>query len=302
MSNLFGYGPCNTPIAPATPIAATHPKLRLRAEMWGDALTAHQAGRIRATEVRGSDYIEANSIFSAPGAPVSAGKRAYVPAALDTHSWTSIADVAKTLVMVATREQAWGQAWLVPTNPALTVRELATRFAILRGLPAPKLTTVPYTALWAAGLFSPLMRELRATNYQWTRPFLLDSTLTEQTFGLTRTPIDMALAAIPSANPIPAVRCPSVWEPFLSTIQPQQRGAYPQPPAEGIVDDYRMATVPSACDAAVRVTRWVLDVPSQTLVRGVRRTTRARPARFPSLVGPTRREEREHQPDGMGAV
>ena len=44
----------------------------------------------------------------------------------------------------------------------MTVRELATRFALLRGLPSPKLTTVPYAALWAAGLFSPLMRELRA--------------------------------------------------------------------------------------------------------------------------------------------
>ena len=208
VSNLYGYGPVDAPITPVTPLAATHPKLRLRAEMWRDALAAHQAGRIRATEVRGSDYVEANSIFSfALAAPLSAGKRAYVPAALDVpHSWTSIADVAKTLVIVATREPAWGQAWLVPTNPALTVRELAIRFAILRGLPAPKLTTVPYAALWAAGLFSPLLRELRATNYQWTRPFLLDSALTERTFGLTPTPIDMALAAIPTANPITGVR------------------------------------------------------------------------------------------------
>ena len=39
---------------------------------------------------------------------------------------------------------------------------------------------MPYAALWAAGLFSPLLRELRATNYQWTRPFLLDSALTER--------------------------------------------------------------------------------------------------------------------------
>jgi nucleoside-diphosphate-sugar epimerase len=202
-SNLYGYGPVDTPITPATPLAATHPKLRLRAEMWRDALAAHQAASIRATEVRGSDYIEANSIFTfALAGPLCAGTRAYVPAALDVpHSWTSIADVAKTLVMVATREQAWGRAWLVPTNPALTVRELATRFATLRRLPSPKLTRVPYAAMWAAGLFSPLMRELRATNYQWTRPFVLDSTLTEQTFGLTPTPIDTALAAIPTANP-----------------------------------------------------------------------------------------------------
>jgi len=203
VSNLYGYGPVDAPITAATPLAATHPKLRLRAQMWRDALAAHEAGRIRATEVRGSDYVEANSIFSfVLAAPLSAGKRAYVPAPLDVpHSWTSIADVAKTLVTVATREQAWGEAWLVPTNPAMTVRQLATRFTTIRGLPPPKLTAVPYAALWAAGLFSPLARELRITNYQWTRPFLLDSTLTEQTFGLQPTPIDTALAAVQTPNP-----------------------------------------------------------------------------------------------------
>ena len=203
VSNLYGYGPVDAPITAATPLAATHPKLRLRAQMWRDALAAHEAGRIRATEVRGSDYVEANSIFSfVLAAPLSAGKRAYVPAPLDVpHSWTSIADVAKSLVTVATREQAWGKAWLVPTNPAMTVRQLATRFTTIRGLPPPKLTAVPYAALWAAGLFSPLARELRITNYQWTRPFLLDSTLTEQTFGLQPTPIDTALAAVQTPNP-----------------------------------------------------------------------------------------------------
>jgi nucleoside-diphosphate-sugar epimerase len=208
VSNLYGYGPVDGPITPATPLAATHPKLRLRAEMWRDAVAAHQAGRLRATEVRGSDYLEANSIFTfALAAPLSAGKRAYVPAALDVpHSWTSIADVAKTLVTVATQDRAWGQAWLVPTNPALTIREVATRFTTLRGLPAPRLTTVPYPVIWAAGLISPMMRELRATNYQWTQPFLLDSTLTEQTFGLTATLIDAALAAIPTTSPIAQVR------------------------------------------------------------------------------------------------
>jgi len=64
MSNLYGYGPVDGPITQKTPLAATHPKLRLRAEMWRDALAAHEAGRIRATEVRASDYIEANGVLS----------------------------------------------------------------------------------------------------------------------------------------------------------------------------------------------------------------------------------------------
>src|SRR5262249_25600229 len=121
MGNLYGYGPVTGPITEATPLAATHPKLRLRADMGRAALAAPAAGRIRATEVRASDYLaglrpsptshvrtpleqdltqevkfkkpsflEANSIFSvAIGKPLLAGKRAWSYAPLDVpHSWT----------------------------------------------------------------------------------------------------------------------------------------------------------------------------------------------------------------------
>jgi nucleoside-diphosphate-sugar epimerase len=197
-SNLYGYGPVSGPITPDTPLAATHPKLRLRAQMWRDALAAHEAGRIRATEVRGSDYLEANSIFSfSLSKPLLAGRRAYLPAPLDVpHSWTSIQDVARTLVTVATDERGWGRGWLVPSNPPLTIRELATRYAAVRGAPAPKLTVVPYPVLWASGLFSPMLRELRTTRYQFTRPFVIDAGLTERTFGLTPSDLDAVLRGI----------------------------------------------------------------------------------------------------------
>jgi nucleoside-diphosphate-sugar epimerase len=197
--NLYGYGPVDGPITESTPLAATHPKLKLRADMWRDALAAHEAGRIRVAEVRASDYIEANSIFSFVLAkPLRAGKRAFVPAALDApHSWTSIADVARTLVTVATDERAWGKAWPVPTNPALTVRQVATRFTEVVGAPKPKLTAMPYAVLWAAGLFDPFVRELRSTRYQFVKPFVLDSSITERTFGLTPTDLDEALRQIP---------------------------------------------------------------------------------------------------------
>lgn len=158
-------------------------------------LAAHQAGRIRATEVRSSDYLEANSIFNtALAKPLRAGKRANVPAALDTpHSWTAIADVARTLATVATDERGWGKAWLVPTNPPQTVRQLATRFTEVNGLPPARLGGLPYPVLWTAGLFSPMIRELRTTRYQFTRPFVIDSSLTERTFDLTPTDLDTAL-------------------------------------------------------------------------------------------------------------
>jgi nucleoside-diphosphate-sugar epimerase len=195
MSNLYGYGPVDSPITQKTPSAATHPKLRLRAEMWADALAAQEAGRIRTTEVRASDYIEANGLLAfGLGQPVLAGKRAYSPAPLDVpHSWTSITDCARTLITVAADERALGQVWLVPTNPALTIRQLASRFAAVNGAPAPKLTTIPYPVLWTTGVFSPMVKELRTTRYQFTRPFVLDSSATTEEFGLTPVALDDAL-------------------------------------------------------------------------------------------------------------
>ncbi len=195
MSNLYGYGPVDGPITQKTPVAATNPKLRLRAEMWDDALAAQEAGRIRTAEVRASDYIEANSVLSTViGKALLAGKRAYSPSPLDVpHSWTSIHDCARALVTVASDERALGRVWLVPTNPALTVRQLATRFAEVNGLPPAKVTEIPYPVMWASGLFSPLIKELRTTRYQFTAPFVVDSSATTEMFGLQPISMDEAL-------------------------------------------------------------------------------------------------------------
>ena len=54
---------------------------------------------------------------------------------------------------------------------------------------------LPAAILYAAGLVSPLLRELRETRYQFDRPFVMDSSAFENTFGLTATPTDAALDA-----------------------------------------------------------------------------------------------------------
>jgi nucleoside-diphosphate-sugar epimerase len=197
LSNLYGYGPVDGTITPATPLAATHPKLRMRADMWRDALAAHEAGRIRATELRPSDYIERNGLLEfGLGKPVLAGKRAYSPAPLDVkHSWSSINDVARTLTTIATDERAWGKAWLAPTNAPLTVREFVTRFAEVNGAPKAKVTAIPYPVLWTYGLFDPFVKELRTTRYQFAKPFVIDSAATTATFGVEPTPMDDVLRA-----------------------------------------------------------------------------------------------------------
>ncbi|MEO3858553.1 NAD-dependent epimerase/dehydratase family protein [Acrocarpospora sp. B8E8] len=200
VGNLYMYGPVDV-MTEDLPPAATGHKARVRAEMWRQVLASHEAGRIRATEVRGSDYFGPGSTDQAYLSmqvigPVAAGKRAVVLSDPDIpHSWTYLPDVARALVIAGTDERAWGRPWHVPTVPPLTIRQVAERVAILAGTRSPRITEIPVWGVAALGLFMPFMRELRETRYQFDRPFVLDSSAFQKTFGVAPTPIDEALKA-----------------------------------------------------------------------------------------------------------
>ncbi len=195
--NLYGYGAVDGVMTEETPLLPNSVKGRVRVKLWTDALAAHEAGRIRTAEVRGSDYLGAGAVsaFSLMVLPkVIKGGRGTVPADLDArHSWTYVGDVAKTLIAVAADESAWGRPWHVPTPEPVTVRALATRAAELAGAPQARVAKMPAIALRLAGLFNPGAREMIETQYQWQRPFVVDSTAATVAFGIKPTPTDDAL-------------------------------------------------------------------------------------------------------------
>ncbi|MET9271239.1 NAD-dependent epimerase/dehydratase family protein [Kribbella sp. NPDC003557] len=195
--NLYGYGAVDGPMTEDLPMLPNTVKGQVRARIWADALAAHQAGRIRTAEVRGSDYLGAGAVspFSVTVLPkVIAGKRGTMPGDLDApHSWTYVGDVARLLIAVTGDESAWGRAWHVPTAAPLSVRELASRAAELAGAPAAKVAPMPTVVLRLAGLVDPAARELVEMLYQWQRPFVVDSTAATVAFGLKPTPTDVAL-------------------------------------------------------------------------------------------------------------
>ncbi|MGY0061152.1 NAD-dependent epimerase/dehydratase family protein [Streptomyces sp. LZ34] len=195
--NLYGYGQVDVPMTEQLPLRPNSVKGEVRAKLWADALAAHEAGRIRTAEVRGSDYLGAGTLspFSAMVLPkVLAGRRGSIPADLDApHSWTHVGDVARTLVAVAADENAWGRPWHVPTAAPLSIRALATRAAELAEAPAARVATMPGFALRLAGLFNPAAREMLEVQYQLRRPFVLDSSAATAAFGIDPTPTDEAL-------------------------------------------------------------------------------------------------------------
>lgn len=191
--NLYGYGPVTEPMTETSPLRSSERKGRVRAAMWTEAKRRHDAGHLRATEVRGSDYLGPGAVQSHAGprllAPLLAGRTVRpIGSADQPHSWTYLPDFAAALAAAATTEAAWGHAWHVPSPEPLTFRELARRIAAAAGAPDPRIAALPMGAVRLFGVAAPMLRELAAVGYQFTAPFVLDSTASQATLGVTPTP------------------------------------------------------------------------------------------------------------------
>lgn len=201
LSNLYGYAHPTSPMRATDPLDPQSVKGAVRATMWHDALAAHQAGRVRVTEARASDFIgpglgDNGHMGDRVINRIRNGKSVKVIGDPDlAHSWTAIADVARTLVMLATNESAWGRAWHVPTEPAMTQRELIHAMCETAGVAPVKVGSLPNAALRLAGLFIPAVREMQEIRYQFDAPFIIDSEETTTAFGLQATPLAHTLQA-----------------------------------------------------------------------------------------------------------
>jgi nucleoside-diphosphate-sugar epimerase len=190
-SNLYGYGPVDVPMTESLPLNAPGVNGKVRAQMWLDAKALHDAGRIKATEVRGSDYVcagEQSRVGTRVMPKILAGKAAQVLGDIDVkHTWTYPLDVARLMQIVATDSKAWGKAWHVPSNEAKTQKELLTELAAVAGVNNPKLSSVPNFMWNLLAVFNPLMKALKETAYQMQRTYILDESAARKEFGMQPT-------------------------------------------------------------------------------------------------------------------
>lgn len=203
VSNLYGYGPVDGELAEDLPLAATGAKAKVRIAMWEQAVAAHEAGRLRMTEVRGSDYIcpGSQSLLGDRVVPkVLAGKGVQLVGHLDQpHTWTAPCDVAATLITVAHDPRGLGRAWHVPSNPPRSQRQAVGDIASAAGVDPVRVSRLPVPLLRAIGLFQPIIRELAETDYQRDRPYVLNDSAARNTFGLAPTPWSQVLADLVAA-------------------------------------------------------------------------------------------------------
>jgi nucleoside-diphosphate-sugar epimerase len=200
MDNLYGFGADRPmPMKPTDPLLATGEKGSMRARMATELLAAHTAGRLRATLARASDFYGPSVIESSFGERVVprvlVGKKVSMLGRVDVpHSATYMPDVVATMVTIANDERAWGQAWHVPSAPAVSQRDTVQAFAAAAGTTV-QVGSVPNLALTVGGLFNPSLKALKEVLYQFEKPWIIDASLTEQTFGLAATPLSEGAAA-----------------------------------------------------------------------------------------------------------
>ncbi len=196
IENLYMYD-SSKPMTEASPVAPVSSKGALRQKMAEEVMAAHARGEVRATTLRSSDYYGPGVLGSALGERVFgnlvAGKQAQLSGSTKLpHSFAYIEDVGLAAATLGTHDKALGQVRIAPHAPARTQGQMVEEACRVLGV-EPNMSAVSPLMMRVAGLFVPAARASVEMMYEFTAPFVVDSTRIESEFGLSATPIQTAI-------------------------------------------------------------------------------------------------------------
>jgi nucleoside-diphosphate-sugar epimerase len=196
VENLYMYD-SSKPITEDSPIVPVSKKGALRQKMAEEVMTLHSRGELRATALRSSDYYGPGVTGSALGDTVFgnlvAGKKAQIAgSAKMPHSFAYIEDVGRAAAVLGTNDTALGRVWIAPHAPARTQGEMVQEACRVLGADTRVRVVSPFI-MRLAGLFIPGARASVEMMYEFTSPFVVDSTRIEREFNLSATPIQSGI-------------------------------------------------------------------------------------------------------------
>jgi hypothetical protein len=170
--NLYVYGPPDGPMTEETPQRAQGKKGRTRKAMADAVMGAPADGRLRCTIGRSSAYYGPRGTASTVGEnimkPALRGRRARWLGSSTSHTRSTTWRTWHALVTLGERDEADGGVWHLPAGEPLTGRQfLALVFGAAGQSPRMGVASRPMIRI--AGLFSPFLRELGETLYQFER-------------------------------------------------------------------------------------------------------------------------------------
>ncbi|MFZ4893906.1 NAD-dependent epimerase/dehydratase family protein [Plantibacter sp. Mn2098] len=189
MGNLYPNGRATMPMTEHSPERPADRKGAVRSDGWRLAKAANDRGAVRAVEVRASDYF-------GPGAgPTSHLGAAFFQPLLHSrtarvvgnpalpHSWAYLPDIAATLEAAADHRGDWGRLWHVPPATNASRVDIAAQVNERYGTHGT-LAPYPLPLLRAIGVFSPDIREVARSSYQFTAPWVNTAEETERELGV----------------------------------------------------------------------------------------------------------------------
>lgn len=200
VDNLYMYGPQNAPLREDMPLVPFGVKPAVRVEATRIWMAAAEAGRIRATALRASDFYGPGVTLSHLGAnafgAIAKRKRAFLLAPPDAqHDFAYVPDVARGVVtLLDAPDDAYGHAWHLPCAPTRTPREILILGAQALDR-APRIFALPLAALPVLGLGLPLLREMTEMRFLWDRPYRVDAQKFSSRFWSDPTPLEVGATA-----------------------------------------------------------------------------------------------------------
>jgi nucleoside-diphosphate-sugar epimerase len=196
--NLYMYGDTHgQPMTESTPNNAHTRKGKVRQQMSAALMQAHQQGKVRVAMARGSDFfgpedtVQSGFVYR----PALAGKAVNQVGRTDQpHTFTYVADFGALLATLGTHDEALGEIWHVPSNAPVTQAELLAILSEALGKPV-KTQVAGRFMLSLLGLFNPGAKEMVEMLYEFTQPFIMDSSKAQKAFGLRPTPLPEAVRA-----------------------------------------------------------------------------------------------------------
>lgn len=193
--NLYMYGRFSGPLREDSPLNPHTKKGNVRAAMAQEVLDAHASGKIRAAIGRASDFFGPydTALTGYAIQPAIQGKPVNLVGKTDQpHTFTYVKDFGRLLATLGTGEGALGQVWFAPSNLPITQAQFVRLIETTLGQPVKSRPAGPRMMRFL-GLFNKPMAETVEMMYEWTEPFVVDTSKVEKAFGLRATPLKQAM-------------------------------------------------------------------------------------------------------------
>jgi nucleoside-diphosphate-sugar epimerase len=196
IENLYMYDSSST-IVETSQLNPVSKKGELRLKMAEEVMAAHRRGDLRTTALRSSDYYGPGVVQSALGEMVFgnlvAGKKAQViGSASMPHSFAYIEDAGVAAAALGASDRSWGEVWIAPHAPARTQGVMIEDACRVLGTEAEIKVLSPFM-MRLGGLFIPAARASVEMMYEFTAPFVVDSSRIEREFGMSATSVSEAI-------------------------------------------------------------------------------------------------------------